>query len=46
VGLYNAQSQERLPAVNIASQERYTDDIVPIPVTVIGLRQGKMGHLR
>jgi 4-amino-4-deoxy-L-arabinose transferase-like glycosyltransferase len=46
VGLYNAQSQERLPAVNIASQERYTDDIVPIPMTVIGLRQGEVGHLR
>jgi 4-amino-4-deoxy-L-arabinose transferase-like glycosyltransferase len=38
VGIYNAQTQERLPAVNITSQQRLTDDVVPITVGIRGVR--------
>ena len=46
VGMYNAQTQERLPAVNIASQQRFADDVVPIRESIRGVRQDEMMHLR
>ena len=46
VGMYNAQTQERLPAVNIASQQRFADDVVPISESIRGVRQDEMMLLR
>jgi len=46
VGMYNAQTKERLPAVNIASQQRFSDDVVPITESIRGVRQGERRLLR
>ena len=34
VGMYDAQTQERLPAVAITSQQRYTDDVITLPLNI------------